>query len=139
MYWELAQYVFINGILQILVALFVNFWLFFYQVKIKGYQHHYWLFNFFPTVFASVLPDVPKTIARILEFYTGSNFASQFWHDLFHTIFVSWIFIPFIVLFVWLLAKTEKFKMPKDWIWYVVTVSLVSMIIHLYIMDPLGF
>lgn len=127
-------------VLQWIVALIVNYGLFYYHVKIKGYSHHYWLFNFFPTIFASASPDSVYAVTRVMELATGGNYNSSFWHALFANIFISWIFIIPIIGIVWGLSKLERFnKKPKDWVYYVIAVSLISMLIHLYIMDPLGF
>lgn len=137
--FELAVWFVKEEVLQWIVAIIVNYVLFYYHVKVKGYKHHYLLFNFFPTIMASAAPDFVPGVALALEYITGRSFGSVVLHRIFGSIFVSWIFIPIILLIVWLFARSGRFKKPKDWVYYVVTVCLVSMIIHLYIMDPLGF
>ncbi|MFP4111870.1 MAG: hypothetical protein ACLFPQ_01575 [Candidatus Woesearchaeota archaeon] len=129
----LLWFLFKQEILQWIVAIIVNLAVFYKR------KDNYWIFNFTPSILGAFLPDAPYAFSLFLEIVFDINLHSNFLHRLFDTILVSWLFIPLILGLVYVLSKVFDVKRKKDWVTYVILVSLIAMVIHIYIMDPLGF
>jgi hypothetical protein len=144
--------IFTEEILTILVALLVNLVVFFIYRKIKDNKHSYLLFNFFPTLAAGIFPEVPFQISQISRHGIREGFkrviyqaAFDPYHVFFSSILTAWLIIPIVLGIIYLILYLDKarfswnIRVPRYMPLYVSFICLTTLVIHLYIMDPLGY